>query len=333
MACLRAFASASFGPMEPRGSNAQVHVSRGDAADAPHRHSWAPGTGHLNLSAGHWTIRSRVLTLDRPVVMGILNVTPDSFSDGGRFFDPVRAVEQARRMAADGADLVDLGGESTRPGAPAVSADEEAARVVPVLRAIREALDLPVSVDTRKAAVAREALAAGAEVINDVSGLGDPQMAGVVAPSGAGLVLMHIRGTPETMQRLTDYADVVEDVAAELEEGLARADAAGIARERVVPDPGIGFAKTAEQNLALIAGLARLQARLGRPVLLGPSRKSFLGALLGGIPAQARDAGTVGACVAGLARGARLFRVHDVRAARQALDVADAIFRIPARAP
>jgi dihydropteroate synthase len=261
--------------------------------------------------------------------MGILNVTPDSFSDGGRFLDPARAVEQARRMAEEGADLIDVGGESTRPGAAPVSADEEAARVLPVLRAIRDGLAVPVSVDTRRAAVAREALAAGADVINDVSGLADAEMAGVVAPSGAGLVLMHMRGTPETMQRLTDYGDVVEDVTAELEASLARADAAGIARERVVVDPGIGFAKTAEQSLALIAGLARLQARLGRPVLLGPSRKSFIGALLGGVPADARDAGTVGACVAGLARGARLFRVHDVRAARQALDVADAILRTP----
>jgi dihydropteroate synthase len=274
-----------------------------------------------------------VVSLHRPVVMGILNVTPDSFSDGGRFFDPADAVAQARRMAAEGADLVDVGGESTRPGAPAVSVDEEAARVVPVIRAIRDALELPVSVDTRKAAVAARALAAGADVVNDVSGLADPEMAGVVASSGAGLVLMHMRGTPQTMQRLTDYGDVVDDVAAELADSLARADAAGIARERVVLDPGIGFAKTAEQNLELIASLQRLQARLGRPVLLGPSRKSFIGALLGGVPAEARDAGTVGACVAGLARGARLFRVHDVRAARQALDVAWAVLRLPARAP
>ncbi|HEY0016248.1 MAG TPA: dihydropteroate synthase [Longimicrobium sp.] len=265
--------------------------------------------------------------------MGILNVTPDSFSDGGRFLDPADAVAQARRMAAEGADIVDVGGESTRPGAPPVSADEEAARVVPVLRALREALDLPVSVDTRRAAVAREALAAGADVVNDVSGLADAEMASVVAPSGAGLVLMHMRGTPETMQRLTDYGDVVDDVAAELAESLARADAAGIARERVVLDPGIGFAKTAEQNLELIASLDRIGAQLGRPMLLGASRKSFIGALLGGVPADARDAGTVGACVAGLARGARLFRVHDVRAARQALDVAWAVLRIPARAP
>jgi dihydropteroate synthase len=266
--------------------------------------------------------------------MGILNVTPDSFSDGGRFFGLGDAVRRAWEMAAEGADIIDLGGESTRPGSAEVSADEEAARVVPVLRALRDALPgLPLSVDTRKAAVAREALAAGADVVNDVSGLGDGEMADAVAPSGAGLVLMHMRGTPATMQGLTEYGDVTDDVAAELSASLARADAAGIARERVVLDPGIGFAKTAEQNLCLIASLRRLEARLGRPVLLGPSRKAFIGALLGGLAAAERDAGTVGACVAGLARGARLFRVHDVRSARQALDVAWAVLRIPERAP
>jgi dihydropteroate synthase len=295
----------------------------------------APGSvRQLEPRIGHWRIRDRVISLDRPVVMGILNLTPDSFSDGGRFFGFEDAVRRAREMAAEGADLVDLGGESTRPGSAEVSADEEAARVVPVLRALREALpELALSVDTRKAAVAREALAAGAHVVNDVSGLADVGMADAVAPSGAGLVLMHMRGTPATMQGLTDYADVVDDVAAELSVSLAGADAAGIARERVVLDPGIGFAKTGEQNLHLIASLRRLEARLGRPLLLGPSRKSFIGAMLGGVPAAERDAGTVGACVAGLARGARLFRVHDVRSARQALDVAWAILRIPERAP
>ena len=310
-------------PVPSAEGSATEDASRSSDSVLGTRHS-APAT---------WELRRGALSLGRPVVMGILNVTPDSFSDGGRFFDPSTAIDRARRMAEEGADLLDVGGESTRPGAPAVSADEEAARVVPVVRAIRQALELPVSVDTRKAAVAREALAAGADVINDVSGLADPEMAAVVAPSGAGLVLMHMRGTPETMQRLTDYGDVVDDVAAELAESLARAGAAGIARERVVLDPGIGFAKTAEQNLALIASLRRMEARLGRPLLLGASRKSFIGALLGGLPAEARDAGTLGACVAGLARGARLFRVHDVRAARQALDVAWAVLRLPARAP
>jgi dihydropteroate synthase len=305
------------------GSSAQTVV---------HDSSWSHG--RLTLDPGHgWSLRGRTLVLDRPVVMGILNLTPDSFSDGGRFADPAAAVRRAREMAADGADLIDLGGESTRPGAPAVSADEEAARVLPVLRALRDSIELPLSVDTRKAAVAAQALAEGADAINDVSGLADPGMSAAVAPSGAGVVLMHMRGTPDTMQLLANYGDVVDDVAAELAEALARADAAGIARARVVLDPGIGFAKTAEQNLELIASLSVLERRLGRPVLLGPSRKAFIGALLGGAPAAERDAGTVGACVAGLARGARLFRVHDVRAARQALDVAWAVLRIPERAP
>lgn len=264
--------------------------------------------------------------------MGILNVTPDSFSDGGRFRALEPALARAREMAEAGAVLVDVGGESTRPGAGEVPAEEEMERVVPLVEAIRREVGVPVSVDTRKAAVAREALAAGAEVVNDVSALGDPEMAGVVADAGAGLVLMHMRGTPEDMQTRTDYAHVAEDVASELEGPLARAVAAGVAPERIVLDPGLGFAKTAAQNLELVARLGVL-ARLGRPLLLGPSRKSFIGALLGGLPAEERDAGTAGLCVAGLARGARIFRVHDVRTVRHALEVAWAVLRLPADAP
>ena len=274
-----------------------------------------------------WRIRGQALSLERPLVVGILNVTPDSFSDGGRWTDPATALEQARRMVDEGADLVDVGGESTRPGASPVSAEQEMERVLPVLRAIRASLDVPVSVDTRRAAVARAALEEGADVINDVSALGDPAMASTLAAHDAGVVLMHMRGTPETMQALTEYGDVAEAAAAELAPALARAAEAGICAERIVVDPGIGFAKTAEQNLELIARLDVFGGRLGRPVLLGPSRKAFVGALLGGVPATDRDAGTVGACVAGLARGARIFRVHQVKAARQALDVADAVFR------
>jgi dihydropteroate synthase len=258
--------------------------------------------------------------------MGILNVTPDSFSDGGRFRAPGPALSRARTLAAEGADLVDVGGESTRPGAPPVSAAEEAARVVPVIEALKRELDVLVSADTRKAEVARLALSAGADVVNDVSGLADPEMADVLAAHDCGAVLMHMRGTPETMDALADYGDVASDVADELGAVLARAAAAGVSPDRIVLDPGLGFAKTGEQNLALLSGLSALLA-LGRPVLVGPSRKRFVGAVLGGLPPEARDAGTVGACVAGLARGARLFRVHEVRAARHALDVADAVFR------
>jgi dihydropteroate synthase len=274
-----------------------------------------------------WRLRDRLLTLERPRVMGVLNATPDSFSDGGALRDVEAAVARGRELAAAGADLLDVGGESTRPGAREVPAEEEAARVVPLVRALAEAVGLPLSVDTRRAAVAREALAAGAAAVNDVSGLADPEMAAVVAPSGAGLVLMHMRGTPATMQGLAAYGDVVAEVAAELAVSLGRAAAAGIGAERVVVDPGIGFAKTGEQSLALIAGAGRLRSLLGRPVLLGPSRKSFIGALLGGIPPDRRDAGTAGACVAGLLAGARIFRVHDVRSARHALDVAHAVER------
>jgi dihydropteroate synthase len=196
-----------------------------------------------------------------------------------------------------------------------------------VLRRLRDATDLPLSVDTRRAAVAREALAAGADVVNDVSGLSDPGMAEEVAAAGAGLVAMHMRGTPATMADHTRYDDVVGDVAAELEGALRRAAEAGVGAESVVIDPGIGFAKTPEQGLDLIAGVPRLRRLLGRPVLLGPSRKSFLTSILGAVPPDGRDAGTIGACVAGLARGAAVFRVHDVRSARHALDVAHAVLR------
>jgi len=264
--------------------------------------------------------------------MGIVNVTPDSFSDGGRFRDAGPALARARELAASGADLLDVGGESTRPGAAEVAAAEEMERLLPVIRAIRSEVDLPLSVDTRKAEVARAALAEGAAVVNDVSALGDPGMAAEVAAGGAGLVLMHMRGTPATMQSLARYDDVAAEVAAELRAPVERARAAGIADERIVLDPGIGFAKTAEQNVELIARMEGV-GRLGFPLLLGVSRKAFIGRLLGDLPAEERDAGTAGACVAGLARGARIFRVHDVRTARHALDVAWSILRIPAEGP
>ncbi len=275
---------------------------------------------------GSWAIRGRSISLERPLVMGVLNATPDSFSDGGLYDAPERALARAERMAAEGADLLDLGGESTRPGAAPVSPRDEAARILPTLRLLRARLALPVSVDTRRAEVARLALAEGAEIVNDVSALADPGMGGVVAEAEAGVVLMHMRGTPETMQRDPRYADVAGEVADELAAALERARAAGIADERVVLDPGIGFAKTAEHNLELLARLGEL-ARLGRPLLLGPSRKSFLGRILGGIPAEERDAGTAAACVVGLLHGARVFRVHDVLGVRQALDVAEAVRR------
>lgn len=271
-----------------------------------------------------WVIRDQRLPLGEPLVVGILNITPDSFSDGGLYGDPAAAVRHAREMVREGAGMIDVGGESTRPGAETVPEAEEIARVVPVIRRLKEELDVPVSVDTRKAAVARAALAVGAEVVNDVSALGDPEMAAVVEGSGAGLVLMHMRGTPKTMQADPHYENVAREVTAELGAALAVALAAGIAPERVVVDPGIGFAKNLSHNLELLSGLGEL-GRLGRPILLGASRKAFLGQLLGGAPPEERVAGTAAACVIGLLAGARIFRVHDVRPVREALLVAEAV--------
>lgn len=271
-----------------------------------------------------WEIRGGRLSLHRPLTVGILNLTPDSFSDGGRYTVPQRAVEHAHRLVRQGADLLDIGGESTRPGARPVPADEEAARVLPVIEQLHRQVRVPLSLDTQKAAVAEAGLHAGVAVINDVSALADPRMAEVVAAAGAGLVLMHMRGTPATMQQSPTYGDVVEEVAVELERSRTRAQAAGVPAARIALDPGIGFGKTAAHNWALIAGMPRLCA-LGSPVLLGVSRKAFLGALLGGADPDQRDVATAAACVVGFFGGARIFRVHNVRPVREALAVAAAV--------
>ena len=276
-----------------------------------------------------WVLPRGAVRLDRPFVLGIVNVTPDSFSDGGRFLGARAAIEWAERLLDEGADGVDIGGESTRPhNAGPVPADEEAARVVPVVRTLRERRpDAIISVDTVKGAVARAALAAGADVVNDVSGLRlDPSLGIACAESGAGLILMHSRGTVADMATYAhaEYASVVDEVAGELRQALARAASAGVETTRIVLDPGLGFAKRAEHSLAVLRGLPRLVA-LGRPVLAGASRKRFVGELSGVTEPAARVHGSVGAHVAALARGARLFRVHDVRAHREALDVAWAV--------
>jgi dihydropteroate synthase len=256
--------------------------------------------------------------------MGVVNATPDSFSDGGRFLDADAAVDHALRLAGEGADLVDLGGESTRPGAPLVPVEEELRRVVPVVERLRaRGFPLPISIDTAKGAVARAALAAGADLVNDVTGLGDPDLARAVAEAGAPVVLMHMRGTPADMQSRAVYGDVVADVARELEAALARADAAGIPRERVILDPGLGFAKTAEQSVALLARIGELRA-LGRPLLVGPSRKSFIGKV-SGAAVEDRLPGTLAAVAACVLAGVELLRVHDVAPARQAALVAAAL--------
>jgi dihydropteroate synthase len=260
----------------------------------------------------------------RPSVMGVVNVTPDSFSDGGVHLDAEVAIASARKMVADGAALVDIGGESTRPGSDGVSADEELRRVVPVLEGL--AGEVPVSIDTAKAEVARRALELGAELVNDVTALrADPELAGVVAASGAYLCLMHMQGEPRTMQDDPRYDDVASEVAAFLEERLAFAVSQGIAEERICLDPGIGFGKTAEHNFELVRRLDVLLA-LGRPLLIGFSRKSSLGRVTGDPNAKTGPlSASVAAAVAAYERGATILRVHDVREHVEALAVARAV--------
>jgi dihydropteroate synthase len=280
-----------------------------------------------------WLTARGPISLERPVIAGVLNITPDSFWEGGRVASIDAALKHAAQLIDDGADLVDVGGESTRPGASPVPAGTEAERVVPLIRELVNAWPAtPVSVDTVKADVARAALNAGAAIVNDVSALRiDPELARHAADAGAGLILMHSRGTVERMASydLADYgADPVGTVVDELDASLARALASGIQDDAIVLDPGLGFSKRTEHSIAMIAQLDRLLA-LGRPVMVGPSRKRFIGELTHGAPPGERLEGTLAACVVALLRGARLFRVHDVRAARRALDVADAIRNAP----
>jgi len=256
--------------------------------------------------------------------MGVLNVTPDSFSDGGKFATLDAAIEHGLRLAAEGADLIDIGGESTRPGAPAVSEEEELRRVVPVVRQLARRAGVPVSIDTTKAEVARAALDAGAEVVNDVSGLSrDPRLAAAVAESGAAVCLMHMRGTAADMQSHATYSDLLAEVRDELRQAIMRARTAGIRQDRIALDPGLGFAKTAEHNLLLLRRLREL-TELGRPLVVGASRKSFLGKL-SGKPAAERLVGSVAAAVIAALHGAAIVRVHDVAATREALAVVDAV--------
>lgn len=270
-------------------------------------------------------MRSPIFPPSRVTVMGVLNATPDSFSDGGRLHDVDAFVAAALAMQREGAHVIDVGGESTRPGAAAVPAALELERVVPVVEALAKAVAIPISIDTRKASVARAALAAGARLVNDVSGgRHDPALPAVAAEFGAELLLGHLRGEPATMQAAPRFDDVVEEVASELAACVARAEAAGVPRERIAVDPGIGFGKTLEHNLALLAHAGSIGARLGLPVLVGPSRKSFLGRLTGD-PVEGRDAATVAACAVAIFAGARAIRVHDVAAGVRAAAVAGAL--------
>jgi len=269
--------------------------------------------------ATRWRLRTRTLHFDRrPRLMGIVNVTPDSFSDGGKFFGREAAIEQALQLAEEGADILDIGGESTRPYAEPVSEEEELRRVIPVIEAVCRQTEVPVSIDTSKAAVARAALAAGAEIINDVTGLkGDAAMIDVAFESAAGVCAMHMQGTPQTMQDDPRYEDVVADIGRYLAGRRDALMAAGIEKERICLDPGVGFGMTHQHCLTLLAGLWRYHG-LGCPLLVGHSRKGFIGHLLGDREAE-RTAGTIGAAMTLARLGVQVIRVHDVRPVHEAL--------------
>jgi len=260
----------------------------------------------------------------RTALVGVLNVTPDSFSDGGRYLDPENAIARGVKLAEEGADLIDIGGESSRPGARPVSAEEELERVVPVIRGLRRALSVPLSIDTYKARVARVALEEGVDVVNDISAMRfDPEMVRVIAAAKVPVVLMHMQGTPRTMQERPYYRDVVEEVKGFLQERIEFALESGVGPEQILVDPGIGFGKELEHNLALLRGLPAL-ASLGRPILVGPSRKTFIGKILGVGPEE-RLEGSLAAAVAAVLAGANMIRIHDVREARRAIGIADAL--------
>ncbi|MBI3332655.1 MAG: dihydropteroate synthase [Candidatus Omnitrophica bacterium] len=295
-----------------------------------------PESSKLGLTCGSFQLPLG----ERTLLMGILNVTPDSFSDGGLYLNPRRAVSHALRLQEEGADLIDVGGESTRPGARPVSAEEEMRRILPVIERLAGRLKVPISVDTWKAKVAGAAIRAGAALVNDVTALRDPRMPELVARAEVPVILMHMRGTPRTMQRRPRYRRLIPEIIAELKASLAKARAAGIRKNRILLDPGIGFGKGLRENLLLLKNLSAFK-RLGYPLVIGPSRKSFIGHLLGTPPHAAggpsgaasdsgshdRLMGTTAAVALGVAHGADIVRVHDVAAMRRVAGVADAILR------
>ena len=313
------------------GSIAQLWSAARSLADALERKEAKALAGALRdraaaieTGAPAWILPRSTLPRGRTLVMGVVNVTPDSFSDGGLWRNAGAAIEHGLRLVAEGADILDVGGESTRPNAAAVSAEDERARIEPVVRELSKRAGVPVSIDTTKSEIAEAAIDAGAEIVNDVSGLArDPHLAEVVARTGAALCLMHMRGTPADMQQRATYADLMAEVLTELGQALDRAGS--IAKERIAIDPGLGFAKTAEQNLLVLRRLRDL-TQLGRPLVVGPSRKAFLGKLSGKPPAE-RVIGTAAAAALAARAGALVVRVHDVAAVREALAVADAVSR------
>jgi dihydropteroate synthase len=287
-----------------------------------------------NYTRSDYKIRCRGKLLDlgsRTHIMGILNVTPDSFSDGGRYIDAEKALAHAQEMAASGADIIDIGGESTRPGAEPLSEEEELARIIPLIERLSSELSVPLSVDTYKSTVAQKALEAGASIVNDISGLRfSPDMAKIVADYGAAVIIMHIKGTPRDMQQNPVYKDVVEEVLSYLGEGIELAGKAGVDREKILIDPGIGFGKTLEHNLTLLNRLDEFRG-LGRPIVLGTSRKKFIGAVLDiPVPEQRVD-GTAATVAIGIERGAGVVRVHDVARMTHVARMTDAIVRASAK--
>ncbi len=275
-----------------------------------------------------WTVRGRRLEIDRPLVMGVVNVTPDSFFDGGRYARCDDAIERCFQLVREGADILDIGGESSRPGSKPVPAEEEIRRVEPVIRRVAAETDVPISCDTWKNRTAEAAIRAGASIINDISaGTLDSAIFDTVRTHGCGIILMHMRGTPETMQDAPSYDDAVSEIAAYLRDAVLRAAAAGIPPEAVAVDPGIGFGKRVRDNLDILRRLPEIAAA-GRPVVVGASRKSFIGKIAGAQP-QERLAGSLAAAVIAALNGASVVRVHDVAETRQALAVAAAVMRPP----
>jgi dihydropteroate synthase len=279
-----------------------------------------------------WKLGSRILELGGlPVIMGIVNFTPDSFSDGGQFLDPDAAVQHALQLVDEGAGILDVGGESTRPGAAVVSPEVELARVIPIIERLAKQTDVPISIDTTKAEVARRALDAGAVIVNDISGLTfDPAMPAVCSAAEAGVVCMHMQGTPQTMQDNPHYDDVVVEIRDYFRRRLTELEQQGVRPEQVVLDPGIGFGKTAEHNLEILSSICRFR-ELGRPVLIGHSRKRFLSKVLGR-PVEERTAGTIGVAIALAQQATDIIRVHDVRAVRDALLAWQAVANLTAGA-
>jgi len=280
-----------------------------------------------NLSRAHYTIRCRKRTFTlgkRTLLMGVLNVTPDSFSDGGLFFDKETAIAHGLKMIEEGADFIDIGGESTRPGSKPLGLDEELRRVIPVIESLTKAGDVPISIDTYKSTVAKKAIEAGAQIINDISGLHlDPSLSQVAAKADVPLVLMHIRGNPETMQKNIHYESLFSEIIQYLKNSIQRAESAGVDPEQIIVDPGIGFGKTVEDNLLILKNLQEFKI-LGRPLLLGTSRKSFIGKILNADVTE-RLEGTLSSIVVGVLNGAHIIRCHDVLQAKRAIAIADAV--------